>query len=92
VAPRTETEQRIAHVWQNVLGLEQVGVYDSFFELGGNSLAGVQAIAQINDDKYFHLADRLINLDYGQVVQDVQVDQSRSSAKTSVAAAQFQPV
>ena len=48
VAPRTEMEQRIAQVWQNVLGLEQVGVYDSFFELGGNSLAGVQAIAQLN--------------------------------------------
>jgi phthiocerol/phenolphthiocerol synthesis type-I polyketide synthase E len=48
VAPRTELEQRIAQVWQNVLGLEQVGVYDSFFELGGNSLAGVQAIAQLN--------------------------------------------
>jgi acyl transferase domain-containing protein len=48
VAPRNELEQRIAQVWQSVLGLEQVGVYDSFFELGGNSLAGVQAIAQLN--------------------------------------------
>ena len=48
VAPRNELEDRIAQVWQNVLGLEQVGVYDSFFELGGNSLAGVQAIAQLN--------------------------------------------
>ncbi|CAG0937753.1 phthiocerol/phenolphthiocerol synthesis type-I polyketide synthase E [Thermoflexales bacterium] len=48
VAPRSELEQQIAQVWQNVLGLEQVGIYDSFFELGGNSLAGVQAIAQLN--------------------------------------------
>ena len=48
VAPRDDLERTIAQVWQNVLGLQQVGVYDSFFELGGNSLAGVQAIAQLN--------------------------------------------
>jgi len=48
VVPRTEGEQRIAQIGQNVLGSEQVGVCDSFFELGGNSLAGVQAIVQLN--------------------------------------------
>jgi phthiocerol/phenolphthiocerol synthesis type-I polyketide synthase E len=47
VAPRDDIERTIAQVWQNVLGVEQVGVYDNFFELGGNSLAGVQVIAQM---------------------------------------------
>jgi acyl carrier protein len=38
VAPRTEIEQRIATVWREVLGLEEVGLHDNFFDLGGHSL------------------------------------------------------
>ncbi|MCU0643019.1 MAG: phosphopantetheine-binding protein, partial [bacterium] len=39
VKPRTEIEQNIAAIWQDVLRLEKVGVYDNFFDLGGHSLA-----------------------------------------------------
>ena len=38
VAPRSDLEQRIAAIWCEVLGLDQVGVDDNFFDLGGNSL------------------------------------------------------
>ncbi|MEM9447029.1 MAG: amino acid adenylation domain-containing protein [Cyanobacteria bacterium P01_E01_bin.6] len=38
VAPNTEIEHAIAHVWQDVLELKVVGVNDNFFDLGGNSL------------------------------------------------------
>ncbi|MFL6261091.1 MAG: non-ribosomal peptide synthetase [Thermoanaerobaculia bacterium] len=42
LAPRSEMEQRLAAVWREVLRLERVGVSDSFFELGGDSLLLLQ--------------------------------------------------
>jgi amino acid adenylation domain-containing protein len=43
VAPQSEREQTIAAVWQELLNLEQVGIEDSFFDLGGNSLLMARA-------------------------------------------------
>ena len=48
VAPRTETEQKIAAVWQEVLKLERVGVQDDFFDLGGHSLLATQVLSRLN--------------------------------------------
>ncbi len=37
VPPQNQLEQQIAGVWQEVLGLEKVGIHDNYFELGGTS-------------------------------------------------------
>ena len=42
VAPRTELEHRLASVWADVLGIDRVGVTDSFFDLGGDSLRAAE--------------------------------------------------
>ncbi|MEU9802029.1 amino acid adenylation domain-containing protein [Streptomyces sp. NPDC051000] len=47
VAPSTPTEERIAAIWQEALGIERVGVHDDFFELGGHSLLATQVVAGI---------------------------------------------
>ncbi|MBB5635251.1 amino acid adenylation domain-containing protein [Pedobacter cryoconitis] len=38
VAPRDATEQLLAQIWQDLLQIKQVGIYDDFFDLGGHSL------------------------------------------------------
>jgi amino acid adenylation domain-containing protein len=47
VAPRTPLEEEIAGIWRQVLGVERVGVYDSFFDLGGHSLLAVRLLTRI---------------------------------------------
>ena len=47
VAPRTSLEQTIADVWQEFLGLEQIGVHDDYLDLGGDSLLAGQIVVQL---------------------------------------------
>ncbi|TCP59139.1 amino acid adenylation domain-containing protein [Tumebacillus sp. BK434] len=47
VAPRTETEARVAAIWAQVLQLESIGVHDSFFDIGGHSLLATQVISRL---------------------------------------------
>lgn len=49
VAPRNESEIRVAEVWQDLFQLDQVGAFDHFFELGGHSLLATKAMARISD-------------------------------------------
>ncbi|WNG36170.1 SDR family oxidoreductase [Archangium violaceum] len=48
VAPRSDLERTVASVWQQVLGIEQIGVNDNFFELGGHSLLATQLRNQLH--------------------------------------------
>ncbi|WP_343745933.1 non-ribosomal peptide synthase/polyketide synthase [Chitinophaga sp.] len=47
VAPRNATEEILTGIWQEVLGRQQVGIHDNFFEYGGNSLQVVRLIALV---------------------------------------------
>ena len=47
VAPRNETESKLCDIWKKVLGLDNVGVFDDFFRLGGHSLKVSQVVAMI---------------------------------------------
>ncbi|MBE9052047.1 SDR family oxidoreductase [Nostocales cyanobacterium LEGE 11386] len=47
VATRNEIEQTVANIWQQLIGVKQIGIYDNFFELGGDSLLGTQIISQL---------------------------------------------
>jgi amino acid adenylation domain-containing protein len=47
VAPRNPVEQTLAEIWRHVLGLEEIGVDDDFFELGGNSIKATQLASRV---------------------------------------------
>jgi amino acid adenylation domain-containing protein len=47
VSPRNPIEQTVADIWQGVLSLDRVGIYDNFFEIGGHSLLATQVISRV---------------------------------------------
>lgn len=49
IAPQNEIEQTIAEIWQEILGLETVGIHDSFFDLGGHSLLAIQVLSRLRE-------------------------------------------
>ncbi|WP_246545176.1 non-ribosomal peptide synthetase, partial [Photorhabdus hainanensis] len=48
VAPRNALETQLCAIWQDVLGLERVGIEDNFFRIGGNSLTAIKLTAAIH--------------------------------------------
>ncbi len=47
--PRNDLEEKLVHIWKEVLQLEDVGVTDNFFEMGGHSLAAIQVQTRIQE-------------------------------------------
>ena len=59
-APATPVEEILAGIYAQVLGLERVGVDDSFFDLGGDSMSAMRVIAKINSAFDARLAVRTV--------------------------------
>jgi len=47
VAPRGETEKGVARIWQEILGVDRVGLHDNFFDIGGHSLLAMRVIIRM---------------------------------------------
>ncbi len=89
VAPRTPMEKQLAQIWQQVLGIEYVGVNDSFFELGGNSLLATHLLFQIGEK--FQLKLPLLTLlqtptiaELAQVIRVFQDSNSLSDLRNTI--------
>ncbi len=60
VAPRSDTELRIAVIWQQVLGVRDISVEDNFFTIGGTSLRAAQAVALLGNEFGFEIPIRTL--------------------------------
>ncbi|MEO7585214.1 MAG: amino acid adenylation domain-containing protein, partial [Ferruginibacter sp.] len=56
VAPQNAMEETLAAIWQRLLGLEQVGTQDNFFEIGGHSLMAMRVASAIRKELQVELA------------------------------------
>jgi acyl carrier protein len=59
VAPRSRTEEYIAGIWKELLGVAQVGIYDNFLDLGGDSLLATRLVSRMRDTFQLDLPVRL---------------------------------
>ncbi|MGJ5628673.1 beta-ketoacyl synthase N-terminal-like domain-containing protein [Nostoc sp. CALU 1950] len=58
IAPSNDVEQKLVEVFQELLGIEPVGIHDSFFALGGDSLTGTVLISQLRNNFQIELPVR----------------------------------
>jgi acyl transferase domain-containing protein/acyl carrier protein len=83
---RNEIEQKLVEIWQDVLGIEQVGVYDRFFDLGGDSLLVTQIHSRFHESfevdvsvasllQYPTIADLVQSLDRKGSVGEIEIEQ-----------------
>ena len=49
VAPRNEVERKLAGIWSEVLQIDNIGVHDNFFDLGGHSLTASRVLSRVLD-------------------------------------------
>ncbi len=47
VLPRNPVEEAIAGMWEEVLGVEPIGAFDDFFDIGGDSLLAIRVVSRI---------------------------------------------
>ena len=60
VEPRSPIERELAQAWQELLGIDRVGVHDDFFQLGGHSLLGTRLMSRLRDSFQVPLGLRLL--------------------------------
>lgn len=78
-APSTELQKRIARNWAEVLGVERVGVTDSFFDLGGHSLNAVKLIVKMEREHGVKVP--LIRIFQGATVKDICAAEASTETK-----------
>lgn len=82
VAPRNEIERKLAELWQQTLHIDRVGIHDSFFELGGDSVLAAQVLAlarktygiSINPKDAFQsfTIERLAEILEGEIIKQIE--------------------
>jgi acyl transferase domain-containing protein/acyl carrier protein len=92
VAPRNATEEAVAAIWQNLLGVAQVGVHDNFLDLGGDSLLATRLVSRMRDAFHLDLPVRLFFERSTVAELAIAVDEERARQQKEEDAALIQQV
>lgn len=88
VKPGNAAETAIAEIWQRLLGVQDVGVHDNFFNLGGHSLLAMKAVVEIKNRLGATVSvRRLIFETLGQIAASAQTEPTPATAAPATAAA-----
>jgi acyl-CoA synthetase (AMP-forming)/AMP-acid ligase II/acyl carrier protein len=68
---RSKIESTVAEIWAEILGVEEVGIYDNFFTLGGDSLSATRVVARLHSALQLNVSPRIL-FDYPTVVEIAQ--------------------
>jgi acyl carrier protein len=79
VGPLTDTQEKLAQIWREVLETEQMGIEDNFFELGGHSLMVMQVVARIR--KVFGVEVPVISLFEEPTIAGLAAEVEEAKAK-----------
>jgi amino acid adenylation domain-containing protein len=74
VPPVTDTEKKLAHIWEKLLNMERVGKTDNFYDLGGDSLTAISMLNEIEEE--FQVAitvkDIMVNSELCQLAKCIE--------------------
>ncbi|MGQ9367583.1 amino acid adenylation domain-containing protein [Azospirillum sp. ST 5-10] len=89
VPPGSAVERALAALWEEVLGVERVGLLDNFFDLGGHSLLATQVIARVERDLHVKVGLRALfeAADLRAFAADVERQRGGGAAEADVLAA-----
>lgn len=69
VAPHTKTQKKLAEIWRQTLGLDRIGISDSFEDIGGSSLIAAAIFAEI--EKVFAVKVEMITLIQAATIEEL---------------------
>ncbi len=83
-APRNATEETLANIWAQVIGLERVGINDNFFELGGDSILSIQITSKSNQIGIYLTPDQLFHYPTIAQLADIAATEPNVQAEQGV--------
>jgi thioesterase domain-containing protein/acyl carrier protein len=85
VPPRDSVERKLVDIWQQTLGLNEVGIEDDFFELGGHSILAVKVVGRIQ-------AEFKKNLPLSQLFKNPTIERLANTLRDANAVLEWQPL
>jgi acyl carrier protein len=89
VPPRNPVEKALVNIWETVLNIEQIGIRDSFFSIGGDSIKSIRIISKIN--KEFNMDFLIADLYEKETIENIarQIDEKQEMGAYTRGASQY---